>query len=80
MEHYMCQKSYIPKTRAEQISDSLDYPPKKFNMPQMSFSKIRKRTQGSIEEPSQYIQKSKPSSSTSEGASQGGRPKETPIY
>ena len=42
------------------------------------FSKIRLWTQVSIEDPSRYIQKSKPTSITSEGASQGGRPKETP--
>ena len=45
----------------------------------MTFSKIREWKQGIIEYPSRYIQKSKPPSNTSEGASQGGRPKETPI-
>ena len=32
----MRHKSYIPKTGAERISDTVDFPPKKFNMPQMS--------------------------------------------
>ena len=36
MEHYRCHKAYIPKTRAEIISDTVEFPPKKFNMPQMS--------------------------------------------
>ena len=42
------------------------------------FSKIREWTQRSIEDPSINIQKSKPPSSTSEGASQEGRTKENP--
>ena len=37
MEHYRCHKAYIPKTRAERISDTVELPPKKFNMPQMSY-------------------------------------------
>ena len=36
MEHYRCQKSYTPETRAEIISDTVEFPPKKFNMAQMS--------------------------------------------
>ena len=36
MEHYRCQKEYIPNTRAEQISDTVECPPKKFHMQQMS--------------------------------------------
>ena len=37
MEHYRCHKAYIPKTRAERISDTVEYPPKIFHMPQMSY-------------------------------------------
>ena len=44
-----------------------------------NFSKIRVWAQGSIEDPSRYIQKSKPPNSISKGARKGGRPKETPI-
>ena len=36
MENYRCQKSYTPKTRSEQISDTVEFPPKKFHMPHMS--------------------------------------------
>ena len=36
MECYRCHKSYIPKTRAERIADTVEFSPKKFNMPQMS--------------------------------------------
>ena len=36
MEHYRCHKAYIPKTRAEQISDTVEPPPKTFHMPQIS--------------------------------------------
>ena len=36
MEHYIFHKAYIPKTRAEIISDTVELPPKKFNMPHMS--------------------------------------------
>ena len=35
MEHYMCHKSYIPKTRAERISDTVEFSPKTFHIPQM---------------------------------------------
>ena len=37
MEHCRCHKSYIPKTRAERISDTVDFFPKKFHKPQMSY-------------------------------------------
>ena len=30
MEHYRCHKAYIPKTRAERISDTVQFPPKHF--------------------------------------------------
>ena len=36
MEHYICHKAYIPKTRSESISYTVDYFPKKINMPNMS--------------------------------------------
>ena len=36
MEHYMFHKEYIPKTRAERISDTVEFFLKTFNMPQMS--------------------------------------------
>ena len=36
MEHYRCHKSYTPKTRAEQISDTVKLFPKTFHMTQMS--------------------------------------------
>ena len=36
MENYRCHKAYISKTRAEQISDTVEFPPKTFHMPQMS--------------------------------------------
>ena len=36
MEHCQCHKPYIPKTRAEMISDTVDLFPKKFNMPNIS--------------------------------------------
>ena len=32
----MCHKAYIPKTRAEIISDTVYFFPKRINMPQMS--------------------------------------------
>ena len=35
MEHYRCHKSYTPKTRAEIISDTVDFS-KKFNMTNIS--------------------------------------------
>ena len=35
MEHYRCQKSYIPKTRAERILDTVEFPTKTFHMPQI---------------------------------------------
>ena len=37
IEHCRCHKVYIPKTRAERISDTVEFPPKIFSMPQMSF-------------------------------------------
>ena len=36
MGHYKCQKTYIPKKRAERISDKVDFFPKQCNMPKMS--------------------------------------------
>ena len=37
MEHYRCHKAYIPKTREERISDTVEpTPPQIFHMPQMS--------------------------------------------
>ena len=36
MEHYIYHKAYIPKTRVERISYTVDFFPKQFNMPQMS--------------------------------------------
>ena len=36
MEHYILNKSYIPKTRVEIISDRVEFFPKQFNMTQMS--------------------------------------------
>ena len=36
MKHYRCHKDYTPKAIAEQISDTVEFPPKQFNMPKMS--------------------------------------------
>ena len=36
MVHYIYHKAYILKTRAEQISKTLEFPPKKFNMTKIS--------------------------------------------
>ena len=36
MENYRCHKEYIPKTRAKRISDTVEFTPKIFHMPQMS--------------------------------------------
>ena len=36
MEHYRCHKAYTPKTRAERISETVEFPPKTVHMPQMS--------------------------------------------
>ena len=36
IKHYSCHISYIPKTRAGRISDTVESPPNKFNMPHMS--------------------------------------------
>ena len=36
MEHYRCHKAYIPKTRVDRISDTVEFFPKTINMPQMS--------------------------------------------
>ena len=36
MENCRCHKAYIPKTRAERISDTVEFPPKTFLMPWMS--------------------------------------------
>ena len=36
MENYRCHKSFIPKTRVERISDTVEFPSKTFHMPQMS--------------------------------------------
>ena len=35
MENYRLHKAYIPKTRAEIISDTVEFSPKQFNRPQM---------------------------------------------
>ena len=35
MEHYICHKVYIPKTRSERISDTVDFTSKQFIMPKM---------------------------------------------
>ena len=36
MEHYRCHKTYIPKTRTEIISYTVEFFPKQFKMPKMS--------------------------------------------
>ena len=36
MEHYRFHKAYTLMTREDRISDTVESPPKKFNMPQMS--------------------------------------------
>ena len=36
MEHYRCHKAYNPKTIEEQISDTVEFPLRKINMPKMS--------------------------------------------
>ena len=36
IEHYICHTSYINKTRAESIPDTVEFSPKQFNMPSMS--------------------------------------------
>ena len=36
MEHYRLHNTYIPKTRAEIISDTVEFFPKQFNIPKMS--------------------------------------------
>ena len=36
MELYIFNKLYIPKKIEERISDTLEFPPKQFTMPQMS--------------------------------------------
>ena len=36
MENYRFHKAYIPKTRAERISDTVYFSPKQFNVPHMS--------------------------------------------
>ena len=36
MEYYRLHKAYTPKTRAEIISDTVEFFPKQFNMPNMS--------------------------------------------
>ena len=38
MEHYRYHKAYIPKSRAEKISDTVEIPPTKFNMPNIYFT------------------------------------------
>ena len=35
IEHCRCHKVYTPKTRAELISDTVEFPPKTFHIPQM---------------------------------------------
>ena len=37
MEHYILHKAYIPNTKVERISDTVDFSPKQFNTPKMSF-------------------------------------------
>ena len=34
--HYICYKSYTPNKRAKRISDTVEFPTHKFNMPQIS--------------------------------------------
>ena len=36
MEHCRCRKACIPRTRAGEISDTVEFPPKTFNMSKMS--------------------------------------------
>ena len=36
MEHYRFHKAYIPKTRAERISDTAEFSPKQSNIPKIS--------------------------------------------
>ena len=36
MEHYICHKSYTPKTRTEILSDTVEFFSKPFNMLDMS--------------------------------------------
>ena len=36
MEYYRLHKAYNPKTRSERISDTVEFSPKQFNMPNMS--------------------------------------------
>ena len=36
MEYYRCYRTYTPKKRAEIISDTIELPPKQFNMPKTS--------------------------------------------
>ena len=38
MEHYIFHKEYITKTRAEVISDTVEFFPKQFNMPLMYYT------------------------------------------
>ena len=38
MDHYRCHNAYIPKTRVERISDTVEFLPRKFRMPKMSFT------------------------------------------
>ena len=35
MEHYIFHTAYIPKTRAERISDTVEFFPKQFNIPKI---------------------------------------------
>ena len=35
MEHHRCHKAYIPKTRSEEISDTVEFFPQKSNMPKI---------------------------------------------
>ena len=36
MEHHRYHETYIPKTRAERISDTVEFSPKQFNSPEIS--------------------------------------------
>ena len=38
MEHYICHKTYILKTRVERISGTIEFSPKQFKIPQMYFT------------------------------------------
>ena len=102
MEHYSCLKAYIPKTRVERISDTVEFSPKTFHMPQISsmdatyhaaqdriyslqnqvptipLVKLGNVHKESLKTLADIFRKAKPPAVPPRGASQGGRPKETP--